>query len=150
MFVPQESGLIPTLLQEFHSTPIAGHSGIKATLARLSASFYWPGMHDDVKGFILQCAICQHNKYNTHSPYGILQPLAIPNQVWEEISIDFITNDKRLNANNKRLNARLSTHSLYVVPHCQLFITYRLFIGSHVLNNNYTMLLSYHRHDSVF
>jgi len=92
LFVPQESGLIPTLLQEFHSTPIAGHSGIKATLARLSASFYWLGMHDDVKGFILQCAICQYNKYNTHSPYGILQPLAIPNQVWEEISIEFITN----------------------------------------------------------
>ena len=49
-------------------------------------------MYQDVKMFVNRCAICQYNKYNTHSPYGLLQPLATPNQVWEEISMDFITN----------------------------------------------------------
>lgn len=81
IFVPKASDLIPSLLDEFHSTPMGGHSGIKATLSRISAVFYWPGMHADVKQFVNQCSVCQYNKYSTHSPYGLLQPLPIPNQV---------------------------------------------------------------------
>lgn len=91
IFVPVVSGLISPILEEFHSTPVGGHSGVKATLARLSAVFYWPGMYKDVKNFIKQCEVCQRSKYETHAPYGLLQPLPIPNQVWEDISMDFIT-----------------------------------------------------------
>lgn len=91
LFIPTESGLISSLLTEFHASPLGGHSGIQATLARLSASFYWPGMHKDVKTFVNACHICQHNKYNTHAPYGLLQPLPLPQQVWDDISMDFIT-----------------------------------------------------------
>lgn len=91
IFIPSESGLIPSILEEFHSSPVGGHSGIKATLARLSTLFYWPGMHADVKDFIRRCDVCQYNKYDPHSPYGLLQPLSIPHQVWEDISMDFIT-----------------------------------------------------------
>lgn len=39
IFVPKASELIPSLLEEFHCTPMRGHSGIKATLAQLSAVF---------------------------------------------------------------------------------------------------------------
>ncbi|PNY00428.1 hypothetical protein L195_g023708, partial [Trifolium pratense] len=91
LFIPFESGLTTSLLQEFHSSPTGGHSGIQATLARLSATFYWPGMYKDVKQFVNACSVCQHNKYSTQSPYGLLQPLPLPQQVWEDISMDFIT-----------------------------------------------------------
>lgn len=59
IFIPKEAGIIPSLLLEFHSTPLGGHSGIKATLARLSSIFYWPGMHHDVKVFVNKCDTCQ-------------------------------------------------------------------------------------------
>lgn len=52
IFVPKDAGLIPQLLEEFHPSPVGGHSGIKATLARLSAVFFWPGMHLDVKKYM--------------------------------------------------------------------------------------------------
>lgn len=48
-------------------------------------------MIQDVKIFVKNCAICQKamSEY-THSK-GLLQPLQITQQIWEEISMDFIT-----------------------------------------------------------
>ena len=91
LFIPAETGITTDILQEFHASPLGGHSGIQATLARVSASFYWPGMHKEIKNFVHTCNTCQHNKYNTHAPYGLIQPLPLPQQVWEDISMDFIT-----------------------------------------------------------
>nr|GFA13793.1 Ty3/gypsy retrotransposon protein [Tanacetum cinerariifolium] len=92
LFIPGILSLRLNLLKEFHSSTIGGHSGITATIIRISGSFSWPGLHKDVTGFILECTICQQTKYSRQKPYGLLQALPIPNQVWEEISMDFITN----------------------------------------------------------
>lgn len=40
IFIPTEAGLTTSLMHEFHSSPLGGHSGVQATLARLSAVFY--------------------------------------------------------------------------------------------------------------
>ncbi|KAD4178089.1 hypothetical protein E3N88_26680 [Mikania micrantha] len=91
LVVPNASGLRDKLIQEAHATPSAGHGGYLKTLKRLSAQFYWPNLSKDVRVFIQQCVTCQRNKYDTLSPAGLLQPLPIPQQVWEDISLDFIT-----------------------------------------------------------
>ena len=38
-----------------------------------------------------ECLVFQQNKVETIKTPGLLQPLAIPNQRWEEVSMDFIT-----------------------------------------------------------
>jgi len=48
-------------------------------------------MTRDIKNFIQQCELCQVNKVANHKPYGLLQPLLIPQHVWEDISMDFVT-----------------------------------------------------------
>ncbi|CAH9146476.1 unnamed protein product [Cuscuta epithymum] len=40
-----DSTIIPTLLFEYHSTPVGGHSGVLRTFKRLSQVFYWPNMY---------------------------------------------------------------------------------------------------------
>lgn len=60
-------------------------------MARISPQFYWPSLKRDVKEYIQKCVVCQQAKSNNTAPAGLLQPLPIPNQVWEDIAMDFIT-----------------------------------------------------------
>lgn len=68
-----------------------GHSGFLRTYRRLADNFYWIGMKRSVQDFVKLCDVCQRQKYQAQSPAGLLQPLDIPNQIWEDISLDFVT-----------------------------------------------------------
>ncbi|RVW67435.1 Retrovirus-related Pol polyprotein from transposon 17.6 [Vitis vinifera] len=78
------------LLQEFHDSKMAGHSGVLRTFKRLAQQFYWPSMYKNIQDYIQQCATCQKTKSETLAPAGLLQPLPIPCLVWDDISLDFI------------------------------------------------------------
>jgi len=90
LYIPSSSPIKTMLLEEFHSSPIGGHSGITKTLGRLKEDVYWKNMKKDVTTFVNACHTCHHTKHPTHLPYGLLHPLPIPNGVWEDISLDFI------------------------------------------------------------
>ena len=48
-------------------------------------------MKKDIKKFVQECVECQRTKYTTRLPAGLLQPLPIPDKVWDDLSMDFIT-----------------------------------------------------------
>jgi hypothetical protein len=77
------------LLKEKHSGGLAGHFGHDKTFARLSKSYFWPGMRADVKRFVERCRICQHSKGRKQNA-SFYQPLPIPERPWEAISMDFV------------------------------------------------------------
>jgi hypothetical protein len=88
--IPPASYLCTTLLAEFHNSKMGGHSGVLRTYNRIAQSFYWEAMRKDVRSYVAACDICQRNKSEARSPTGLLQPLPVPSQVWEEISLDFV------------------------------------------------------------
>nr|KYP46437.1 Transposon Ty3-I Gag-Pol polyprotein [Cajanus cajan] len=91
LVIPNSHNLVKQILYEFHTSLLGGHAGMARTLARISAQFYWSGMQKDVKEFVQQCLVCQQAKSATTLPAGLLQPLPIPMQIWEDLAMDFIT-----------------------------------------------------------
>lgn len=91
IWINKANPYIPTLLLEFHATPLEGHLGVAKTTHRLESNFYWTNLQQDVKRFVRECSVCQQTKFSTRRPAGLLQPLPIPAGVWEDLSMDFIT-----------------------------------------------------------
>ena len=60
-------------------------------LSPVQTAFYWSSIHRDVTDYIRECTTCQTIKYNTHPPHGLLHPIPFPNNIWDEIAMDFIT-----------------------------------------------------------
>ena len=79
---------------------MGGHAGIRRTYNRLAAEFYWKGMKKMVQGFVMACETCLRNKHDTSTPAGLPQPLPIPDQVWEDITMDFIEGLPKLKGYN--------------------------------------------------
>ena len=91
--IPHDArSLIMKILQEFHSSAVGGHSGFLRTLARISTQFFWKNMRNDIRSFVQHCQVCQQAKVSQLHPAGLLSPLPIPNQIWEDVAMDFITN----------------------------------------------------------
>ena len=63
---------------------------MKKTLERIKLVFYWKKMRKEIGIFVAKCEICQRNKENNFSYPRLLQPLPILEQVWIDISMDFI------------------------------------------------------------
>ncbi|KAL8131129.1 hypothetical protein AgCh_007165 [Apium graveolens] len=57
---------------------------------RISQFFYWPQMKQKVIAYVQACDICQRIKSSHTFPGGLLQPLPIPTQIWEDVSMDFV------------------------------------------------------------
>jgi hypothetical protein len=90
LFLPNNSPFKQVLLEEFHASLMGGHNGIHRTFGRLQENVFWFGMRKDVETFVKSCVVCQQTKSSNHAPYGLLQPLPLPERVWEDISMDFI------------------------------------------------------------
>jgi hypothetical protein len=89
LVVPQPLRL--KVMQELHDAPYSGHRGVTKTIALITQHFWWPKMREDIQQHVRTCAICQLAKAKTLKKGGELQPLPIPNDRWESIATDFIT-----------------------------------------------------------
>jgi hypothetical protein len=55
-----------------------------------SRRIFCEGLKIDVQNFVSEGVVCQQNKRETIHMLGLLQPLSIPCQCWEDDSMDFI------------------------------------------------------------
>lgn len=62
------------------------------TYKQRAQQFYWPFTFCSIQEYVNKCETCQCTKAATATlkPTSLLQPLLIPCQVWEDITLDFI------------------------------------------------------------
>jgi hypothetical protein len=78
------------LIWEAHYSWVAGHFGVKKTVAVLQKHFYWPKLRQDVDKYIRSCTTCVIAKMTTKK-HGLYTPLPTPNRPWESISMDYMS-----------------------------------------------------------
>ncbi|CAA7397496.1 unnamed protein product [Spirodela intermedia] len=76
-------------------------------------------MKRDIKAYINNCPTCLQCKSSSLSPAELVQPLPIPTQIWEDLSIDFIEDLPKSYESNAILIVvdRLSKYSHFIVLH---------------------------------
>ena len=52
--------------------------------------YYWPGMKKMIQQLIHNCHMCKQVKAAQDTYHGLLQPLPVPEQVWTDITMDFV------------------------------------------------------------
>jgi len=91
IYVPAYGLLRLYLIQTHHEVPVADHPRQSKTLELLSRNYHWPKIRQDVERFVSNCHTCRRSKTSRHAPYGVLCPLGILQQLWQDISMDFVT-----------------------------------------------------------
>ncbi len=90
-WVPNGEPLRTKIMQTIHDSAMSGHPGRHSMLDLMSRSFFWPNVSQDVRRFVRNCAVCGQAKPWREKKQGLLKPLPVPDRVWSEISMDFIT-----------------------------------------------------------
>jgi RNase H-like domain found in reverse transcriptase/Integrase zinc binding domain len=90
LVVPQDK-LRQALMHGAQDALVAGHLGFNKAYERLRQVVTWPEMYSELKSYVRSCDSCQMNKTSNQKPIGLLKPLEIPTERFEQVSMDFIT-----------------------------------------------------------
>ena len=89
--VPDRQVLKHLVIRESHDVPVGGHFGIDKTIQRVEQTFTWPGMTADIREYVRTCDSCQRSKPVVGKTRGLIRPLPVPADRWDEVSLDFVT-----------------------------------------------------------
>jgi hypothetical protein len=91
LVVPNCKNVRQYILYEIHNSRYAGHLGLNKTRSAMVARYWWPTWGKDMEDYVKRCDTCARNKPSSKAPGGLLQPLPIPDEPWDAVSMDFIT-----------------------------------------------------------
>ena len=80
----------PPVMKLAHETLMAGHLGVKKSVDRVTAEFYWPGVQADIRRFVSSCDVCQRTIPKgrvTSVPLGHMPVISEP---FQRIAVDIV------------------------------------------------------------
>jgi Integrase zinc binding domain len=79
------------LMHGAHDALVAGHLGFNKAYERLRQGVTWPEMYSKLKAYVRFCDSCQRNKTSNQKLIGLLKPLEILTERFEQVIMDFST-----------------------------------------------------------
>eukprot|EP01018_Ginkgo_biloba_P024735 Gb_03978 [translate_table: standard] len=131
IFLEKEGEFAKRALAEGHQAPQVGHVGYKKMYNNIRKNFYWQGMKTDIARFVAECDTCQRQKVENIALPGKLQPLNIPNQKWEDTSMEFITSLPNIEGKDAIWGIVNHLTKAHFIPICE-YSRYRKLIESHL------------------
>jgi Integrase zinc binding domain/Chromo (CHRromatin Organisation MOdifier) domain/Integrase core domain len=119
-YVPADPAMKLEIMRCNHDDAQGGHWGKARTLDAIRNKYYWRGMDADVGEYVRTCDVCQRSKVHRHKPFGLLQPLPVPEGPFDIITMDFITGLPNSEWNDRKYDAILvivdpfTKYSIYV------------------------------------
>jgi len=78
------------LIREMHDQFSIDHLDILRTMKIIKRNYYWSSMRKTIDRYIRNCYVCQRSKTSRNKSNGLLQPLSISEQRWQNIVMNFI------------------------------------------------------------
>ena len=79
------------LFYKSHNTVFTMHPGGNKMYQDLKQYYWWHRMRKDIADYVSKCLTCQQVKAKHQVPFGILNPIPIPQWKWDNITMDFMT-----------------------------------------------------------
>lgn len=89
IWVPKE--LQRKVVKYIHKHPLHRHKGIRKTYNQVLTYYTIEGLKTHIQHVVSHCNVCQQTKDGRHKPYRKLQPLPVPEQPWESVTFNHIT-----------------------------------------------------------
>ena len=91
ILVPDVLSLRECIIKENLDSTLAGHPGCTKTIELVQRDFWWPSISKDCQKYVDGCATCQRSKPLRQKLLGLLSPNEVPENFWQIISCDFVT-----------------------------------------------------------
>ena len=78
------------IIQKLYDSALTGYPGKNGIITVVSRDFFWPNLQTAVRQFVRNCGVCGRTKVWRDRKQGLLRPLPVPEQQWQEVSVDFI------------------------------------------------------------
>jgi transposase InsO family protein len=97
----------------FHETSLGGHLGIKKTLAKIYANFWWKGMNHEIRDRVRECHICSMSKPAQNTQLGFLAS-GVAQRPLQKLFIDYVGKFPRSKTGNSVVLVCVDAFSKFV------------------------------------
>ena len=80
IYVPDNRDIWLQLIAKYYNKLTTGHPGHNRTLELLSRNYHLPDTRKYMETYVATCDVCTRVKAPHHKPFGLLQPLPIPDR----------------------------------------------------------------------